>query len=95
MVITGAEILHISKKEVDVSSEWQESTTVQMKAARRQALEELRLRLIGEQGRMLPLRDVLDLVLDAGLASLSESSMGDGAGPGMAGNGAEMGRSYA
>lgn len=78
-----------------MTSEWQESTTVQVKAARRQALEELRLRMIGEQGRMMPLRDVLDMVLNAGLASMSEpSTMGED-GPGMAGNGAEMGRSYA
>lgn len=75
-----------------MSNEWQESTTVQVTAARRAALEELRLRLIGEQGRMVLLRDVLDTVLAAGLASMSEPSTSAPAVPEMAPNGAETGQ---
>jgi len=90
-------MLSLPNQEVIVSSEWQDSTTMQMKATRRQELETLRLALSGEQGRMLLLRDVLDLVIEAGLQALSqpEDSMLGEAAPAGGANGAVRGWGYA
>ena len=54
-----------------MANEWTEITTVQIKAERRAALEALRVQVIGERQEVIPLRDLVDQVLEAGLASLS------------------------
>ena len=71
-----------------MSSDWQDSTTVQVKATKRQQVEDLRLRLIGERQEMIPLRDLIDQVLDAGLAALSQPSTANGSTPEAGCNGA-------
>ncbi len=54
-----------------MANDWNDSTTVQVKADRRQELEALRLQVIGERQEVIALRDLVDQVLEAGLASLS------------------------
>lgn len=69
-------------------NDWQDTTTVQVKTERRQQLESLRLRMIGEQQQIVPLRDLIDQVLDAGLAALSQPSTTNGSTPEAGCNGA-------
>lgn len=54
-----------------MANDWIDSTTVQVKAERRAALEALRVQKINERQEVIALRDLVDQVLEAGLASLS------------------------
>lgn len=66
----------ISKtKEADVSSEWTNTTTLQVKAERRDQLEQLQLKLQAQEGRRIDLREMADRALVAGIASLALSAM--------------------
>lgn len=54
-----------------MSSEWQNLTTVQVKAERRDDLIQLQIVLQANEGRRIDLRDVVDRVIIAGLAALN------------------------
>jgi len=58
-----------------VSSEWTNTTTVQVKTERRDQLEQLQLKLQAQEGRRIDLREVADRALVAGIASLALSAM--------------------
>ena len=54
-----------------MSNEWTSSTTIQVKAERRDQLEQLLLSLQAIEGRRIDLREVADRVLIAGLDALN------------------------
>lgn len=58
-----------------MSSEWTNTTTVQVKTERRDQLEQLQLKLQAQEGRRIDLREVADRALVAGIASLALSAM--------------------
>lgn len=51
--------------------DWTGSTTVQITNTQRKRLAELQISMMSEAGHVIPLRDVVDRVLIAGLNSLS------------------------
>lgn len=79
-----------------MSNEWMNSTTVQIKANRREEIDQMRLRLSQAEGRVLELREVVDTVLAAGLAELHiETTASAGETPASGANWAETGRDVA
>lgn len=58
-------------QEVNVSSDWQNLTTVQVKTQRREELVQLQIKLQAMEEQRIDLRDVIDRVLVAGLDALN------------------------
>lgn len=58
-----------------MSSEWMNTTTVQVKTERRDQLVQLQLKLQAQEGRRIDLREVADRALVAGISSLALSAM--------------------
>lgn len=75
-----------------MSSDWRDTTTMQIKMGRRKQLDVLRMVMSAQQGEMLDLREVLDQVLEAGISALSDQPIIIlSPEPPMGGNGAETG----
>ena len=58
-----------------MSSEWTNSTTLQVKSERRDQLEQLQFKLQVFEGRRIELREVADKALEVGLAVLGMTSL--------------------
>jgi hypothetical protein len=70
MALISREKPHLPK-EVNVSSEWLSSTTIQVKTQRREELIQLQLKLQASEEKRIDLRDVVDRVLVAGMDALN------------------------
>ena len=58
-----------------MSSEWTNSTTLQVKSERRNQLEQLQFKLQVLEGRRIELREVADKTLEVGLTVLGITSL--------------------
>lgn len=58
-----------------MSSEWTNSTTLQVKSERRNQLEQLQFKLQVLEGRRIELREVADKALEVGLTVLGLTSL--------------------
>ena len=58
-----------------MSSEWTNSTTLQVKSERRNQLEQLQFKLQVLEGRRIELREVADKTLEVGLGVLGITSL--------------------